>query len=60
LRLLKEKAMTGDHAVIHIDFSESYLGKSVTEVQATHFGGHDEITLHQGVLYVKVCVRVLL
>jgi hypothetical protein len=50
IRQVKEALRTGDIAV-HVDFSENYVCKSSSEVQASHFGHHDTITIHQGVLY---------
>lgn len=43
-----------NEVVIHIDFSENYVCKLHTEVQAMHFGSSKvQITLHTGVLYLK-------
>ncbi|XP_028254033.1 uncharacterized protein LOC114441699 isoform X2 [Parambassis ranga] len=39
--------------LIHVDFSENYLCKYSTEIQAVHFGAsHQQATLHTGVLYM--------
>lgn len=45
--------MSGEEALIHVDFSENYSCKYSSEVQAVHFGAsHQQATLHTGVLYV--------
>jgi hypothetical protein len=43
-----------DELLLHIDFSENYAEQSSVEVQASHFGAHNQIVIHQGVLYMKV------
>ncbi len=49
---LRENLAPND-CMIHIDFSENYLGKSSREVQAAHFGAsHRQVTLHTGVYFV--------
>ncbi|KAL4009294.1 hypothetical protein ACER0C_003146 [Sarotherodon galilaeus] len=45
--------MSGEEALIHVDFSENYSCKYSSQVQAVHFGAsHQQATLHTGVLYV--------
>jgi len=45
---LKENA-----ALIHIDFSENYVGKYTKESQSMHFGASkQQVSLHTGVLYI--------
>lgn len=44
-----------NEATLHIDFSENYVCKLATEIQAYHFGGsRKEVTLHTGILSKKV------
>lgn len=50
---LAKNILDPSNAVIHIDFSSSYIGKSVSEVQASNFGQHTQVTLHQGIFYVQ-------
>ncbi|XP_030251615.1 uncharacterized protein LOC115568462 [Sparus aurata] len=48
-----KKNMSGEEALIHVDFSENYSCKYSSQVQAVHFGAsHQQATLHTGVLYV--------
>lgn len=45
--------MSGEEALIHVDFSENYSCKYSSQVQVVHFGAsHQQATLHTGVLYV--------
>lgn len=51
-RNLRDK-LTDEDCLIQIDFSENYLCRYGSEIQATHFGGsHKQATLHTGILYV--------
>jgi hypothetical protein len=50
IRHVKESLVDG-YLAMHIDFSENYLCKFGTEVQAAHFGHHNSIVLHQGIIY---------
>jgi len=48
----KESADVNE-AVDHIDFSENYVCKNVSEIQSTHFGASNlQATLHTGVIHV--------
>ncbi len=48
-----KKNMSGEEALIHIDFSENYSCKYSSQIQAVHFGSsHQQATLHTGMLYV--------
>ena len=52
-RTLRE-TMPPESCMIHVDFSENFVGKYATEIQAVHFGGsQQQMTLHTGVLYLK-------
>ena len=43
-----------ESCMIHVDFSENFVGKYATEIQAVHFSGSpQQMTLHTGVLYLK-------
>ncbi|XP_053085679.1 uncharacterized protein LOC128317503 [Pangasianodon hypophthalmus] len=45
--------MAENECIIHVDFSENYICKYASEIQAVHFGAsHEQATLHTGVLYV--------
>ena len=48
----KKQQLTDKEVIIHIDFSENWTVKSVSEVQSAHFGSSlRQITLHTGVAY---------
>ncbi len=48
-----KKNMSGEEALIHIDFSENYSCKYSSQIQAVHFGSsYQQATLHTGMLYV--------
>ena len=52
-RTLRE-TMPPDSYMIHGDFSENFVGKYASEMQAVHFGGsQQQMTLHSGVLYLN-------
>ena len=53
IRQLKER-LVEDEVVVHFDYSENYNCKWSKEIKDTHFGGgHKQVTLHMGVLYVS-------
>ncbi|KAK3102875.1 hypothetical protein FSP39_014573 [Pinctada imbricata] len=57
IRSLREK-VTGDEAIIHIDFSENFNCKYFEEIQSMHFGASQrQITLHTGVFYSKTTTQ---
>ncbi|XP_070408481.1 uncharacterized protein [Nothobranchius furzeri] len=48
------QGLKSHECLIHVDFSENYVCKYSTEIQAVHFGAsHQQATLHTGVLYVN-------
>ncbi|KAJ8271071.1 hypothetical protein GJAV_G00122420 [Gymnothorax javanicus] len=53
IRQLKER-LVEDEVVVHFDYSENYNCKWSKEIKDAHFGGgHKQVTLHTGVLYVS-------
>ena len=52
IRLIKSSMRTNE-LIMHIDFSENYATKHGQEVQMAHFGYRHQITIHQGVCYMK-------
>ncbi len=60
LRMAKSNTTDASRVVVHCDYSENYVGKTVTAVQATHFGAHPQIVIHQGIYYVNVRKRTVL
>lgn len=53
LRQLKER-LVEEEVVVHFDYSENYNCKWSKEIKDAHFGGgHKQVTLHTGVLYVS-------
>ena len=48
-----KKSMTHQECLIHVDFSENYVCKYSSEIQAVHFASNQQqATLHTGVLHV--------
>ena len=47
----KSNLADDDEMILHVDFSENYTTKYEKEVQASHFGNHHQITVHQDVCY---------
>ena len=48
-----KKSMTHQECLIHVDFSENYVCKYSSEIQAVHFASNQQqTTLHTGVLHV--------
>jgi len=48
--------LTSEEAVVHIDFSENWVGKYSAEIQSMHFGAsQQQITIHTGVAYFADC-----
>jgi hypothetical protein len=60
LRMAKSNTTDATRVVVHCDFSENFMGKTVTAVQASHFGAHPQIVIHQGIYYVNVSTRTVL
>jgi len=49
---MKKESLQDNELLLHIDFAENWCCKSLTEVQACHFGGsHNQVSLHTGVAY---------
>ena len=49
---MKRESLAEDEVWLHIDFAENWCSKSLSEVQAAHFGGsHRQISLHTCVAY---------
>lgn len=48
-----KRSMSLHECIVHVDFSENYICRYSTEIQAVHFGAlHQQATMHAGVLYV--------
>ena len=52
-----KRSELADHEVLlHVDFSENFTTKNLSEVQSAHFGSSlRQITLHTGVIYSSTC-----
>jgi hypothetical protein len=50
IRHVRDCLLPGDLA-LHVDFSENWTCQFSSTVQASHFGHHNQIVIHQGVLY---------
>jgi hypothetical protein len=51
IRGVREK-LTSEQCMLHVDFSENLTLKDAQQVQAAHFGNHEQVVLHQGVMYL--------
>lgn len=48
-----KRNMAENECIIHVDFTENYICRYASEIQAVHFGAsHEQATLHTGDLYV--------
>jgi acyl-CoA thioesterase FadM len=54
IRELRQLAASANCALVHIDYSENYVCKPGREIQAAHFGLHQQVVIHQGIYYCGV------
>jgi len=53
---LKRSHLADREVLLHIEFSENFTTKNLSEIQSAHFGSSlRQITLHTGVIYSSKC-----